>query len=98
MGRMVYLPIHEWLIFYGFHVGGYTSPMVPSWVSTTPLEHTPKPLGKQKKIPFIVGESWGLGGLGSDIGGVLQLSAFYLDFPVKYRGIPCDFLILWHPV
>ena len=21
MGRTVYLPIHEWLIFYGFHVG-----------------------------------------------------------------------------
>ena len=29
---MVYLPIHEWLIFLGFHVGKYTSPMDASWV------------------------------------------------------------------
>ena len=25
----VYLPIHEWLIFYGFHVGKYTMTMDP---------------------------------------------------------------------
>ena len=82
MGRTVDLPIREWLNFYGIHVGGYTvRPMDPSWVSTTPLEHTPKPLGKQKKIPFIVGESWGLGGWGPISGVCCNFLRFTWIFP-----------------